>query len=151
AGKQFRVLGWAWVFTAATIMALSPRIYYLFPAFPLLFAAGGVMWETWLSRPGIRWGMVAYPAALVAAGAALAPLAIPTLPPEFYIRYVKGLGLEQPRIENHELGPLPQIFADQFGWEEMTATVARVYHSLPPDVRADTAIFGQNYGQAGAI
>ena len=33
----------------------------------------------------------------------------------------------------------------------MAATVARVYNALPPDVRAKTAIFGQNYGQAGAI
>ena len=33
----------------------------------------------------------------------------------------------------------------------MAATVARIYNSLPPDVRARTAIFGQNYGQAGAI
>ncbi len=33
----------------------------------------------------------------------------------------------------------------------MTATVARVYNGLPPEVRAKTAIFGQNYGQAGAI
>ena len=33
----------------------------------------------------------------------------------------------------------------------MAATVARVYNSLPPDVRARTAIFAQNYGQAGAI
>ena len=33
----------------------------------------------------------------------------------------------------------------------MAATVARVYNSLPPEVRAKTGIFGQNYGQAGAI
>jgi len=33
----------------------------------------------------------------------------------------------------------------------MVTTVARVYNSLPPDVRAKTAIFVQNYGQAGAI
>ena len=33
----------------------------------------------------------------------------------------------------------------------MTAKVAGVYNSLPADVRAKTAIFGQNYGQAGAI
>jgi hypothetical protein len=51
----------------------------------------------------------------------------------------------------HTLGPLPQIYADQFGWPEMAATVARVYDALPKDVRARTAIFGQNYGQAGAI
>jgi hypothetical protein len=59
--------------------------------------------------------------------------------------------LQPPAIETHRLGPLPQLFADQFGWEEMAATVARVYDSLPPDVRPKTAIFGQNYGQAGAI
>jgi hypothetical protein len=33
----------------------------------------------------------------------------------------------------------------------MVATVARVYNGLPPEVRARTAIFGRNYGQAGAI
>ncbi len=38
-----------------------------------------------------------------------------------------------------------------YGWEEMTAVVARAYNALPPDVRIRTAIFAQNYGQAGAI
>ena len=76
---------------------------------------------------------------------------LPLLPPETYIRYVKATHLEQPRIENHKLGPLPQLFADQFGWEEMAAAVARIYHGLPADIRPRTAIFGQNYGQAGAI
>src|SRR5262249_38972482 len=50
-GREFRALGWALLFTAAVIMTLSPRIYYLFPAFPLLFAAGGAVWETWLAGP----------------------------------------------------------------------------------------------------
>ena len=76
---------------------------------------------------------------------------IPVLPPETYIRYTKALHLAPPAIETHKLGPLPQIFADQFGWEEMAATVARFYNSLPPEIRTKTAIFGQNYGQAGAI
>ena len=58
---------------------------------------------------------------------------------------------QPPKIETHKLGPLPQIYADQFGWEEMTAAVAKVYNGLPPDVRPKTAIFGQNYGQAGAV
>jgi hypothetical protein len=33
----------------------------------------------------------------------------------------------------------------------MAATVARVYNSLPPDERAKTAIFGNDFGQSGAI
>jgi hypothetical protein len=150
-GKPFRALGWAWVFTAAVIVKLSPRIYYLYPAFPVLLAAGSVMWESWLDRPRHQWLKLAYPALMVGAGAVFSPLVIPVLPPEMYIRYTKALHLQPPRLETHRLGPLPQLYADQFGWEEMTATVARVYSSLPPEVRAKTAIFGQNYGQAGAI
>lgn len=150
-GKRFRALGWAWLFTAAIIVALSPRVYYLFPAFPVLAAGGGAMWESWLAAPRARWLRVALPALLIFSGMVIAPIAIPVLPPETYIRYTQAIHLEQPRIETHKLGPLPQLFADQFGWEEMTATVAGVYNSLSPDIRALTAIYCQNYGQAGAI
>jgi hypothetical protein len=88
---------------------------------------------------------------MVVTAAILAPLAIPVLPPQTYIRYTKALHLAQPAIETHRLGPLPQIFADQFGWEEMVAVVARVYNELPAEVRPKTAIFARTYGQAGAI
>jgi len=150
-GKPFRALGWAWVFTAAVIVKLSPRIYYLYPAFPVLLAAGSVTWESWLDRPRYQWLKLVYPALMVAFGALFAPFAVPVLPPDLYIRYTKALHLQPPKIWTYKLGPLPQLYADQFGWEEMTATVARVYNSLPPEVRAKTAIFGRNYGQAGAI
>jgi hypothetical protein len=88
---------------------------------------------------------------LILTGAVFSSFAIPVLPPEIYIRYTKALHMQPPAIETHRLGPLPQLYADQFGWEEMAATVARAYQSLPPEVRVRTAIFGQNYGQAGAI
>ena len=151
AGKRFRVLGWAWAVTAGVILALSPRIYYLFPAYPILFAAGSVAWERWLAAVRAQWIKPVYVTLMVLMGALLAPTMIPLLPPEAYIRYAAATHLQQPRVENHRLGPLPQLFADQFGWEEMAATVAGIYNSLPPEVRAKTAIFGQNYGQAGAI
>jgi 4-amino-4-deoxy-L-arabinose transferase-like glycosyltransferase len=150
-GKPFRALGWAWVFTALIIVTMNPRVYYLYPAFPLVFAAGGVMWESWLAPPKRQWVKPFYLAVLVVTGAILSPLSVPILSPETYIAYTKALHLETPRIENHQLGPLPQLYADQFGWEEMTATVARVYNNLPPEIRAKTAVLGQNYGQAGAI
>ncbi|MGD1090391.1 MAG: glycosyltransferase family 39 protein [Bryobacteraceae bacterium] len=172
-GKPFRVLGWAWVFAAGVIVALSPRIYYLFPAFPILFAAGAVFWETrakrsaarsvpypcWRRAPHplrfwetqARWLTFVWSIALVASGVFIAPFAIPVLPPETYIRFTQALHLAPPTIETHKLGPLPQLFADRFGWEEMTVTVARVFNSLPAEVRNETAIFGQNYGEAGAI
>ena len=123
-------------------MALSPRVYYLFPAYPVLFAAGSVAWERWLAGVRAQWIKPVYVTLMVLMGALLAPTLIPLLPPETYIRYAAATHLQQPRIENHRLGPLPQLFADQFGWEEMAATVAGAYNSLPPDVRAKTAIFG---------
>jgi hypothetical protein len=49
------------------------------------------------------------------------------------------------------MGPLPQIYADQFGWKEMAQVVADAYHKLPPEEQKSCAIFGQNYGQAGTI
>jgi hypothetical protein len=146
AGKPFRALGWAWLFTAAVIVIVSPRIYYLFPAFPILFASGSVFWEA-----QAHWKRYVWPIGLAVTAVLFAPFAIPVLAPETYIRYSRMLHFGPPAIETHRLGPLPQMFADRFGWEDIAATVARVYNSLPPDVRQKTAIFGQNYGEAGAI
>jgi len=88
---------------------------------------------------------------IILAGTALAPLTIPVLSPEAYIRYQDALGFEPPKSENQSTGPLPQHFADEFGWEDMAREVAKVYNSLPPEERARTAIFANSYGQAGAI
>ena len=145
-GKPFRALGWAWLFTVGAIIVLNPRVYYAYPVFPIVLASGGVAWETWLARPGLQWVRSAYAAAMILASAVFLPFAVPVLPVESYIRYSEWIHFQPPRIETHKLGPLPQLYADQFGWEEMVATVANVYNNLPPQVRVKTAIFGQNYG-----
>jgi hypothetical protein len=149
--SRYRALALAWLVAAALIFTMNPRVYYLFPAFPMLFAAGSVQFEKWLDRPRLAWVKPVWCTLMVLMGALLAPTMLPLLPPETYIRYVKATHLQPPPIENARLGPLPQLFADQFGWEDMAAAVARVYHSLPADVRPRTAIFAENYGQAGAI
>ena len=150
-GRPYRVLGWTCLVIFVLIFTLNPRIYYLWPAFPILLAGGSVLWEAWLTGPRLRWIRVAYPSLMVLMGVVLAPTMLPVLRPESYLRYVAAMHLETPTIEKWKLGPLPQIYASQFGWEEMVATVAEVYQSLPPDVRPRTAIFAQNFGQAGAI
>ncbi len=148
--RRVRVLGIAVVVMGLVIVVLNPRVYYLFPLFPILFAAGAVAWEEWLGDRFV-WARPVYVGAMVLVAAVLAPLAMPVLAPETYVRYAQAIHLDQPRIENGRLGPLPQIFADQFGWEEMTAVVAKAFHALPEEEQARTAIFGQSYGQAGAI
>ncbi len=150
-GKAWRVLGWACLVTFAVIYFVNPRVYYLWPAFPILQAGGSVLWESWLVRPRLQWVKFAYPALMIAMGAVFAPMLLPVLPVETYMRYAKTLHMETAAIEKWKLGPLPQIYASEFGWPEMVETVAGVYNSLPADVRPKTAIFAQNFGQAGAI
>jgi hypothetical protein len=94
---------------------------------------------------------VVYPLLMIGLSALLAPTVLPVLPVQMYIRYAAAMHIEPPQIEHWKLGPLPQLYASQFGWEEMVVQVAGVYNSLPPERRLRTAIFAQNFGQAGAI
>src|SRR5947207_6193260 len=149
-GRRYRVLGWTYVIMLATFIALKGKNYYLAPIYPMLFAAGAVVLER-QTRTRHHWVRSAYVILIVIAGALLAPTAAPLLSPETYIRYQKALGIEPPKAENQATGPLPQYFADEFGWEEMVREVARIYNTLPPEERARTAIFANSYGQAGAI
>jgi len=150
-GKSYRLLGWAYVVLLVTFLVAHGRVYYLAPIYPMLLAAGAIVFENALSQPRRSWLKPAFIALLIVGGAIFTPFALPVLPVETYIRYSRALHFEPPKIETHRTGKLPQLYADMFGWEEMAATVARVYHNLPPEERARTAIFGNNYGQAGAI
>jgi hypothetical protein len=148
--ERYRVLALTWVICFAEFVVMKGKIYYLSPAYPMLLAAGSVAIEEWTSARARAW-RVAIAAIVAIIGAALAPLTLPILPVETYIAYQRALHFEPPRTENHRFGPLPQQYADMFGWPEMVATVAGVYGKLPPADRARCLIFGQNYGEAGAI
>jgi hypothetical protein len=145
---RYRALGFGFLALILEMLLADGRVYYPAPYYPVLLAAGGVLVERWKRRKSV---LPAWSAAMVAFGALLAPLALPCLPPETYVAYTRALRISPPPIETHRLGPLPQLLADRFGWPEMAREVARVYHGLPPHERAVAAIFGQNYGQAGAI
>lgn len=150
-GQAFRFLGWTCIALFALFMALKAKPYYVAPIYPLLYAAGGVALGGWLARRTPLWARAAVTIVMLAAGASLAPLAMPLLPPEAYIRHEQRLGLRGPANERHQMGALPQFFADMHGWPEMVAEVVRVYHTLPPEERAEVSIFTSNYGEAGAI
>ncbi|MFL6229219.1 MAG: glycosyltransferase family 39 protein [Pyrinomonadaceae bacterium] len=156
AGKPYRALGWVYVVMFVSMILLRAKVYYLLPIYPVLFASGAVWGEDLFARLSVRahawrWLKPATVAVLVVGGAALAPLSLPVLPVETFIRYQRTLGLEAPRTEKLQLAELPQHYADMFGWEEMTEAVARVYHSLPAEEQPRCAIFARNYGEAGAI
>ena len=149
-GNRFRILGWIYALLLIAFIVMKGKNYYLAAAYPMLFAAGAVGFEN-ISRLQMRWSRPVYAVLIVLVTCLLAPLAVPVLSAENYIGYQKAIGIEPPKAENQRTGPLPQHFADEFGWEEMARKVGEVYNALPPEQRARTAIFANSYGQAGAI
>lgn len=151
-GRGIRVLGITFVVILVGMLALHGRIYYLAPAYPMLFAAGAMAFQGWAERHSWNWLKPAYIVVLAVSATIIAPFFyFPMLSVPQYIAYSKFMHLAPIKIENHKQGPLPQLYADQFGWKEMAQVVADAYFKLPPDERKSCAIFGQNYGQAGAI
>lgn len=150
-GRPFRAVGWAVVVVFIVMVATHAKAYYFTPSFPMLLAPGAVFVERHTASPRMRWLRVAVPALVAVTGALLAPVAKPLLPVESFVAYQQRLGLAPREMEHHEHGRLPQFFADRLGWPELAATAAGVYHALPEPDRTRACIFGQNYGQAGAI
>jgi hypothetical protein len=134
----------------AEFIILHGKSYYLAPAYPMLLAAGGVAVERVFANR-LKWFRPALLVAILATGALFAPLAVPILPPGKLVAYMRAIGLQLPRTETSHTAPIPQLFADQFGWQEMVASVAHVYHHLRPEDEKRAAIFCQNYGEAGTI
>jgi 4-amino-4-deoxy-L-arabinose transferase-like glycosyltransferase len=149
-GRRYRMLGWTFLVVLATMMVLKGKDYYSAPVYPIVLAAGAVAIERASGRR--KWARTAVVIALIAGTAPLVPVMFPILPLATYVRYQEKLGLTPPAAEkSHLRSPLPQHYSDELGWKQMTAAVARAYNSLPPEERVRAAIFGQNYGQAGAI
>jgi hypothetical protein len=149
--SRLAAFAWAFVFVIGAFIAAHGKNYYPTPVYPVAFAAGAVALERFCDRRpwrALRW---VYATLVAVTGAVLAPLAAPILSPEVFLRYEAALGIKPPEFEHQNNGPLPQYFADEFGWEDMVREVARIYRTLTPAEQAETAIFANSWGDASAI
>jgi hypothetical protein len=149
-GRRYRIIGIIYLVTLAQFIVLHGKSYYLAPAYPMLFAAGGVVFER-VFAARLRWFKPLLLGVILVTGVLIAPLAVPILTPDKLVAYMQAIHMEIPRTETSHTAALPQIFADQFGWEQMVGSVANAYHHLKPGDEKRAAIFCQNYGEAGAI
>ena len=150
AGPRARVLVWIYLTVfALLIFGGHSRASYLAPAYPMVFALGGIAVEV-VSRAH-RWLQPASAALVVVFGLVALPMALPVLPVETFVRYQAALHQTPSTDERQEMGALPQHYADMFGWDDMVALVARAYEELTPEERQHARVFGQNYGEAGAV
>lgn len=147
--REWRLFGWAFLALLAFFLAQKAKPYYLTPYYPILLAGGAIAIEQLtVGRRAVRPALVA---ALVIGGAAIGPLALPILPVDTFVAYARRLGIKASSGERHEIGVLPQHFADMFGWEDLARQISDVYLSLPDAEKPTARVFARNYGQAGAL
>jgi 4-amino-4-deoxy-L-arabinose transferase-like glycosyltransferase len=137
---RWRLLAWLYAAALLLFWLANARDYYLAPAYPMLLAAGAVLLERGIARLRPRGAFVARCATALVLLAALAASALVALP-------LAPIGSQGWRISRH----FHDNFAEQVGWPELVAQVATIYHALPEAERARTAIYANNYGEAGAI
>jgi hypothetical protein len=139
-GRRYRLLGWTFFVTFALFYFAKARFYYTAPLYPMLIAAGSVLFGNWLKelRPawsrliqGLQW------TAIVLGGLAFILLVVPVAPIGSKVWDVTSKVHDQ--------------FREEVGWDELAQTVAHVYNALPPEERAGAGILTGNYGEAGAL
>jgi hypothetical protein len=150
-GRKYRALAYAYIVVLAVCIILKVKFYLPSPFYTVLFAGGAVFIESVSRRRNIRWLRRKPAVVIFLTGLVMVPFARPILPIETFIEYTGRSVWERIKAERHDLGRLPQHFADRLGWEEMAAGVARVYDKLSEEEKSKTCILMGNYGQAGSI
>ncbi len=140
AGRRYRALGWMFFVPLVLFFLAKGRFYYMAPAYPMLFAAGAVVWEQWLARRQTTGARIGRGATWTALGLGAAFSAVTMLP----IAPINSAGW---RLTSK----IHDNFSEQIGWPELAATVAGIYDALPEREKAKTAILAGNYGEAGGI
>jgi Dolichyl-phosphate-mannose-protein mannosyltransferase len=147
---RYRFITVAYILLLALLVLTVGRGYYIEGFYPTLLAAGCVALERALKLRARRLRAAVLSAAVIA-GSIFVPIVLPVLSLPAYMRYEAAIGLSRPTPPagvRHLINPL---YADQLGWNSMTATVAGAYWALPAAQRAHTAVFADRYAYAGAL
>lgn len=139
-GRRYRTLGWMYVVPLVLLMLARGRFYYLAPAYPMLFAAGAIVWERWLSRVSgyrARLGWRLTWAGLLLGAILGIAFMLPVAPVNSRLWHLVAKGHDN--------------FTEQIGWPELVETVAAIYHAQPAEEQPRVGILAGNYGEAGAI
>ena len=134
-------LGLAYLIFYLFMFALHAKDYYLAAIYPMLFAAGAVAWEHRFAASNAiqRNRIAAFPlfeSILLITGLIILPMSSPVLPPAAWARYTTALHLHGDKMETAATGPLPQFYADRFGWARRSASLSGLSAHLPPPISA---------------
>jgi 4-amino-4-deoxy-L-arabinose transferase-like glycosyltransferase len=139
-GRRYRALGWVFVVSFTLFALFGSRSYYTAPLYPMLLAAGSVLFANWMASLRPLWSKAAYAtqwSLIVIGGIAFILLLTPVAP--------FGSAVWKVSSKMHDQ------FREEIGWPDLAHTVAHVYGSLSLDERARTGILTGNYGEGGAL
>jgi hypothetical protein len=155
-GKKYRAIVIIYFTTIAGLMFFNGKGYYSMGLYPTLFAFGGIALEKWTANTKSinRIFRLSMPAMMLLLLIPIFPALIPIDIPQNLEKNYRSTGMDKTGIlkwENNDIHAIPQDFADMLGWKEMAEKTARAYKQLPEEIRKETIIFADNYGQAGAL
>jgi len=154
AGRKYFMIAIIYMGIIAILLYYNGKGYYAAAIYPTLMAFGGVWFSKLVTRKYFGWLKWVGPAFMLLVTYYLLPLILPytsatNLSGIYQSRYKgKNPGLQWEDRKQHAL---PQDFADMLGWREMAEKTAKVYKSLPDSVQQQTMVYGDNYGEAGAL
>ena len=138
----------------AILLYFNGKGYYAAAIYPSLMAFGGV-WFSKIAAGKFKIFLTWFASVFILGVAIIAlPMILPYMSPEKLEDYYKAIHFEKSSVlkwEDHLQHPLPQDFSDMLGWKEMAEKTAKVYRALPDSVKVQTMVYGDNYGEAGAL
>lgn len=140
AGRRYRVIGWMYAIPFLIYLFTQGRSYYQAPAYPMLIAAGVVVWQGWLAKLSMQKArlMLGTTWSLLLIGTLVGgALSLPIAPINSSLWDVTS--------EVHD------IFTEQIGWHEMIETVTGIYESLPEADKASAGILAGENDEAAAL
>jgi hypothetical protein len=148
--RKYRVISVIYIIILAILLIQKSKPYYLYVIYSPLIAAGSIMFCKYVYERK-KYLFNIFIVLLAAMALVTMPVAIPVLSPQDYVKYSEASGIKPDVGENRQQSILPQFFADRFGWRELTEKVVSAYNTLTQEEKNHCAIYGQNYGEAGAV
>jgi len=154
--RKYQFIAFTFILLFALLLLMNGKHYYLFGAYPMLLAAGGVVFERWLSNRkfALKVGVAAI---CTAPNFFIFPIALPILSLNQTIAFVQAGQKKFPFLnfvvlwDDHQVHAITQNYGDMLGWQELTAKVAVAWQGLTPAQQQHTQIYADNYGEASAL
>ena len=145
--KRYRVLSVSILLSVLLLTVTQGKGYYFYPIALIIFAFGGVFWETIiLARK--KW--LIYPVGLVLLiGIVLIPFGMPVFPLDSYLK--NDYPYEKKDIAGGQFAVRFDERYSQEKWKETLEELQNVYTNLTKEEQENTIIWGKHYAQAGAV